>query len=106
MTKLTATVNNDNGKYVAAADATDAVVEITFKSGVNVDSKILVEVDDHDILVALKANDTAADVATKVAAAAKDIATNYEVTVDGAKVTFTAVVAGAWEPTASVSAAK
>ena len=106
MTKLTATVNNDNGKYVAAADATDAVVEITFKSGVNVDSKILVEVDDHDILVALKANDTAADVATKVAAAAKDIATNYEVTVDGAKVTFTAVRAGAWEPTASVSAAK
>ena len=106
MTKLTATVNNDNGKYVAAADATDAVVEITFKSGVNVDSKILVEVDDHDILVALKANDTAADVATKVAAAAKDIATNYEVTVDGAKVTFTAVGAGAWEPTASVSAAK
>ena len=101
-----ATVNKDQAKYVAPAEATAAVVEITFTSGVSVDSKILVKVDNYDIPVDLKANDTAADVAAKVAVAAKDIATGYNVIADGAKVTFTAKTAGAQIPTASVTAAK
>ncbi len=69
LTVLDAEVDNANAKHVAAAEATSAVAEITFKSGVNVDSTITVKVGDASADVALKAGDTAEQVAAKVAAA-------------------------------------
>ena len=102
LTVLDAEVDNANAKHVAAAEATSAVAEITFKSGVNVDSTITVKVGDASADVALKAVYTAEQIAAKVAAASF---TGYTVKADGAKVTFTSDATGNSATIASVSVA-
>ena len=102
LTVLDAEVDNANAKHVAAAEATSAVAEITFKSGVNVDSTITVKVGDASADVALKAGDTAEQVAAKVAAASF---TDYTVKAEGAKVTFTSTATGASATISTVSVA-
>ena len=97
------TVDTANAKeYSAEVAATAAVAEITFNSGVNVDSTITVKVGDASADVALKAGDTAEQVAAKVAAASF---TDYTVKAEGAKVTFTSTATGASATISTVSVA-
>ena len=97
------TVDTANAKeYSAEVAATNAVAELTFKSGVNKASEITVTVGDASANVTLNAGDTAEQIAAKVAAASF---TGYTVKADGAKVTFTSDATGNSATIASVSVA-
>ena len=102
LTVLDAEVDNANAKHVAAAEATSAVAELTFKSGVNKASEITVTVGDASANVTLNAGDTAEQIAAKVAAASF---TGYTVKAEGAKVTFTSTATGASATISTVSVA-